>query len=73
MIAKHTRQSPEADKALSALGDIVKFFKLPPRQFEPSHRARSVLERIRREERYIMLLCVREAKMPRKHLLRVSW
>jgi len=66
-IAKHGRESKEADKELAALGDVLKFFKLPPRQFEPMYvRARSVLKRVRLEERNIMKLCVRDAKMPRK-------
>ncbi len=70
-IAKHGRESKQADKELSALGDSLKFFKLPPRQFEPMYiAARSVLRRVRKEERMIMMLCVREAKMPRKTFIK---
>jgi RNA polymerase primary sigma factor len=70
-IKKHGRASKQADKELSALGDIIKFFKLPPRQFEPMYRkARDVLESVRREERNIMMLCVRTAKMPRKTFIK---
>ncbi|MGH1441272.1 MAG: RNA polymerase sigma factor RpoD [Cellvibrionaceae bacterium] len=70
-IVKHGRESKQADKELSALGDVLKFFKLPPRQFDPMYiSARSVLRRIRREERNIMMLCVREAKMPRKTFIK---
>jgi RNA polymerase primary sigma factor len=66
-IAKHGRDSKQADKELDALGDSLKFFKLPPRQFEPLYTAaRSVLRRVRKEERNIMNLCVRYARMPRK-------
>ncbi|MEO0442524.1 MAG: RNA polymerase sigma factor RpoD [Pseudomonadota bacterium] len=70
-ITKHGRESKQADKELAALGDILKFFKLPPRQFDPMYiSARGVLERIRQEERMIMALCVREAKMPRKTFIK---
>src|SRR5690606_35789597 len=64
---KHERNSKQAEKELSALGEIFKFFKLPPRQFDPIYASvREVLDRARQEERAIMELCVRRAKMPRK-------
>jgi RNA polymerase primary sigma factor len=70
-IAKHGRESKQADKELDALGDSLKFFKLPPRQFEPLYSAaRNVLSNVRKEERNIMMLCVREAKMPRKTFIK---
>ena len=70
-IDKHGRESKQADKELAALGDVIKFFKLPPRQFDPMYvSARNVLVRIRQEERNIMALCVREAKMPRKTFIK---
>jgi RNA polymerase primary sigma factor len=70
-IIKHGRDSKQADKELAALGDSLKFFKLPPRQFEPLYvAARSVLRSVRKEERNIMTLCVRDAKMPRKTFIK---
>ncbi len=70
-IEKSGRDSKAAEKELSLLGDIVKFFKLPPRQFEPMYaRARDVLDRVRKEERFIMMQCVRYAKMPRKTFIK---
>lgn len=67
----HGRESKEAESELNELGNILKFFKLPPRQFDPMYfSARSILERIRQEERAIMSLCVREAKMPRKTFIK---
>ena len=70
-LTKHGRDSKQAEKELSALGDLFKFFKLPPRQFEPIYTAvRNVLERVRREERAIMELCVRRAHMPRKTFIK---
>ncbi|ODS23612.1 RNA polymerase sigma factor RpoD [Candidatus Endobugula sertula] len=70
-IKKHGREHPKTDKELVELGNIIKFFKLPPRQFETMyHAARSVLESVRREEKNIMTLCVRRAKMPRKTFIK---
>ncbi len=71
IIKKHGRESKEAEAELSELGDIIKFFKLPPRQFDPMYKkARGVLESVRREERRILALCVRTAKMPRKTFIK---
>ncbi|GLS25642.1 RNA polymerase sigma factor RpoD [Marinibactrum halimedae] len=71
VLESHSRDSKEVQKALSGLGDIFKFFKLPPRQFDPLYiYIRSVLDRIRREERNIMNLCVRKARMPRKAFMK---
>jgi len=71
VIEKHGRESKEAEIELAQLGDIIKFFKLPPRQFDPMyHIARDVLENVRKEEKNIMLLCVRYAKMPRKTFIK---
>ncbi|GAB2196425.1 RNA polymerase sigma factor RpoD [Sessilibacter sp. MAH4] len=70
-LAAHGRESKEVEAELEALGEIFKFFKLAPRQFEPQYNyVRSVLERVRQEERNIMTLCVRKAKMPRKDFIK---
>ncbi|WP_341937668.1 RNA polymerase sigma factor RpoD [Marinimicrobium sp. C2-29] len=70
-IAKHGRESEKAQKELVELGELFKFFKLPPRQFEPLYTsARLILDRVRREERAIMRMCVRESRMPRKTFVR---
>ena len=70
-IEKHGRDSKEVEKELQALGDIFKYFKLPPRQFDPLYDyVRGVLDRIRFEEKSIMLLCVRRAGMPRKTFIK---
>ncbi|WNO08619.1 RNA polymerase sigma factor RpoD [Teredinibacter sp. KSP-S5-2] len=66
-IAKNGRESKEANAAMEALGEVFKYFKLPPRQFDPIYNyVRDVLERIRAEEKSIMNLCIRTAGMPRK-------
>ncbi|GAB1257615.1 RNA polymerase sigma factor RpoD [Aurantivibrio plasticivorans] len=70
-IDKHGRDSKQAGKEFEALGEIFKFFKLPPRQFDPMYRGiRDILDRVRAEERAIMALCVRDAGMPRKTFIK---
>ncbi len=65
-IAKHGRENAKAAKELEALGELFKFFKLPPRQFDPVYGAiREILNSVRKEEKNIMALCVRQAGMPR--------
>ncbi|WP_460242335.1 RNA polymerase sigma factor RpoD [Aurantivibrio infirmus] len=71
ILAKHGQNSKQAGKELDALGEIFKFFKLPPRQFDPIYnRIRDILHRVRREERAVMTLCVRDAGMPRKTFIK---
>lgn len=70
-VEKHGRESKQAQKALEEQGETFKFFKLPPRQFDPLYnRVRGALDRVRVEERRIMALCVRKAKMPRKTFIK---
>ncbi len=70
VVAKHGRGSPQAIKELAALGDAFQFFKLIPKHYEKIVKvARDVHAKIRRQERLIMNLCVRQAKMPRKVFL----
>ncbi|MBL4682751.1 MAG: RNA polymerase sigma factor RpoD [Pseudomonadales bacterium] len=69
-IAKHGRNSKQAIKELTALGDAYQFFKFVPKHYEKLVVvARDVHAKIRRQERMIMNLCVRRAKMPRKDFL----
>jgi RNA polymerase primary sigma factor len=71
VVAKHGRDSKQAGKELEALGEVFRFFKLPPRQFDPIYnKARDVLALIRECEKEIMALCVRNAKMPRKTFIK---
>ncbi len=54
-----------------ALSEHFKYLKLAPRQFEPmTDVVRDALVAIRNEERTIMSLCVRQAKMPRAEFIR---
>src|SRR3989338_5636885 len=67
VIKKHGRSHKKTLAELDKLGDCFKTFKLTPKQFEPllGH-IRVVLQKVRRNERTIMTLCVRNAGMPRK-------
>ncbi|MCZ6890501.1 MAG: RNA polymerase sigma factor RpoD [Gammaproteobacteria bacterium] len=70
-IAAEGRAGEKARRDLEKLGVAFMPFKLVPRHFEEIvFMARDVLARVRREERTIMTLCVREAKMPRKAFLK---
>ncbi len=70
-LAKYGYGSKQADKELSELGDLFKFFKLPARQFEPIYtKARDTLENVRKAERTIMDLCTRKAQMQRKTFIK---
>ena len=70
-LAKYGYGSKQAEKELSALGELFKFFKLPVRQFDPIYKiARETLDNVRRQERIIMDLCTRKAQMQRKTFIK---
>lgn len=70
-LAKYGYGSKQAEKELSALGDLFKFFKLPTKQFDPIYtKAREMLDNVRKQERYIMELCTRRAQMQRKTFIK---
>ncbi|MES3007073.1 MAG: RNA polymerase sigma factor RpoD [Pseudomonadota bacterium] len=67
VIKKHGRTHKKTLVELDKLGDAFKTFKLTPKQFEPLlGQIRSVLQKVRRNERTVMTLCCRNAGMPRK-------
>lgn len=70
-LSKHGYGSKQAEKELSALGDLFKFFKIPARQFDPIYnKARESLDTVRKHERMIMDLCTRRAQMQRKTFIK---
>ena len=70
-IDKHSRYSKQAAKELQKLAELFKFLKLTPRVFEPlSIRVRSKLNVIRENERLIMGICIKQAKMSRKDFVK---
>ncbi|MFY1665400.1 RNA polymerase sigma factor RpoD [Pseudomonas sp. Pseu.R1] len=70
-LKKHGRGSKQANEELLVLADLFMPIKLVPKQFENLvETVRSALERLRAQERAIMQLCVRDARMPRADFLR---
>lgn len=67
VVKKHGRESTQAEKELVALGEAFQFFKLVPKHFDKIvQQVRVVNVQVRRAERMIVNICVRQAKMPRK-------
>ncbi|MCU1717540.1 RNA polymerase sigma factor RpoD [Pseudomonas sp. 5P_3.1_Bac2] len=71
-LKKHGRSSKQATAALLELAELFMPIKLVPKQYDAlvTH-VRSALERLRGQERAIMQLCVRDARMPRADFLRL--
>ncbi|MFJ4193177.1 RNA polymerase sigma factor RpoD, partial [Pseudomonas sp. NPDC089534] len=70
-LKKHGRHNKAAIAELLILADLFMPIKLVPKQFEGLvERVRSALDRLRQQERAIMQLCVRDARMPRADFLR---
>ncbi|WP_160151496.1 RNA polymerase sigma factor RpoD [Microbulbifer sp. ALW1] len=70
-IQKYGRDSKEAGEAMEAVGEVFRFFKLAPRQFDPLYNAvRSILDNVREQERTVMNLCIKRARMPRKTFIK---
>lgn len=71
VLKKHGRHNKAAVAELLALAELFMPIKLVPKQFEALvERVRSALDRLRQQERAIMQLCVRDARMPRADFLR---
>ncbi|MDN4546542.1 RNA polymerase sigma factor RpoD [Pseudomonas sp. C32] len=70
-LKKHGRNNKATIAELLALAELFMPIKLVPKQFEGLvERVRSALDRLRQQERAIMQLCVRDARMPRADFLR---
>ncbi|RTT38910.1 RNA polymerase sigma factor RpoD [Pseudomonas paraeruginosa] len=71
-LKKHGRGSKQATAELTGLAELFMPIKLVPKQFDAlAARVRSALEGVRAQERAIMQLCVRDARMPRADFLRL--
>ncbi|HHK4964817.1 TPA: RNA polymerase sigma factor RpoD [Pseudomonas aeruginosa] len=71
-LKKHGRGSKQATAELTGLAELFMPIKLVPKQFDALvARVRSALEGVRAQERAIMQLCVRDARMPRAGFLRL--
>jgi len=65
-LKKYGRDHEKGIESLEKLGEVFKFFKLSPRQFDPLlEHIRACLNRIRRHERSIRNLCINSGQMPR--------
>ena len=70
-LKKHGRASQQAVEELEALAILFMPIKLVPKQYDALvERVRNALSQIRAQERAIMQLCVRDARMPRADFLR---
>lgn len=71
-LKKHGRGSKQATAELTGLAELFMPIKLVPKQFDALvARVRSALEGVRAQERAIMQLCVRDARMPSADFLRL--
>lgn len=71
-LKKHGRGSKQATAELTGLAELFMPIKLVPKQFDALvARVRSALEGVSAQERAIMQLCVRDARMPRADFLRL--
>jgi RNA polymerase primary sigma factor len=69
-IARYGRDGKASKTNLEELAELFKYLKLTPRQFDPLIAlVRNAVAKIRAEERAIMRLCLRYAKMPRKEFI----
>lgn len=71
-LKKHGRGSKQVTEELAALAELFMPIKLVPKQYDAlvTH-VRGALDRLRAQERAIMQLCVRDARMPRADFLRL--
>ena len=71
-IAEKGRNNHHSVKALFELGELFKEFKLMPKQFDMLVRSmRTMMDRVRVQERLIMKLTVEQAKMPKKNFIKL--
>jgi len=70
-LQQYGRGSAEAIEELAVLAILFMPIKLVPKQYDALvERVRGTLNRVRQQERAIMQLCVRDARMPRADFLR---
>jgi len=70
-LKKYGRDHEKGIESLEKLGEVFKFFKLAPRQFDPLlENIRACLTRIRRHERNIRNLCINAGQMPRSTFIK---
>lgn len=71
ILLKHKRNSKQAIAAQQELAELFMPIKLVPKQYDALvMQIRDALQRVRAQERAIMQLCVRDARMPRADFLK---
>ncbi|WP_133407741.1 RNA polymerase sigma factor RpoD [Parashewanella tropica] len=71
-IAEKGRDHHLSVKCLFELGELFKEFRLVPKQFDALVKSmRSMMDRVRVQERLIMKLCIEQAKLPKKNFIKV--
>ncbi len=71
ILLKHKRSSKQAIAAQQELAELFMPIKLVPKQYDALvTQVRDALQRLRMQERAIMQLCVRDARMPRADFLK---
>ncbi|MDG9929726.1 MULTISPECIES: RNA polymerase sigma factor RpoD [unclassified Pseudomonas] len=71
-LKKHGRGSKQVEQEQTTLAELFMPIKLVPKQFDALvERVRGSLEQVRAQERAIMQLCVRDARMPRADFLKL--
>ncbi|PKI03950.1 RNA polymerase sigma factor RpoD [Shewanella sp. 11B5] len=71
IIAEKGRDHPEAIGSLFVIGELFKEFRLVPKQFDRLVKSmRTMMDRVRIQERLVIKLCVEHAKMPKKNFIK---
>jgi RNA polymerase primary sigma factor len=71
-LKKHGRDNKDSKAQMLLLAELFMPIKLVPKQYEVLvEQVRGALDRVRAQERAIMQLCVRDARMPRADFLRL--
>ncbi|MCE0557410.1 RNA polymerase sigma factor RpoD [Motilimonas sp. E26] len=72
IIAKSGRQSKESKEAIIVLAEVFKEFRLVPKQFDRMvSNMRSMMDRVRIQERLILKMVVDQCKMPKKSFVAI--
>ncbi|MGO2459553.1 MAG: RNA polymerase sigma factor RpoD [Ewingella sp.] len=70
VIKKNGRNHKSAAEEILKLSDVFKQFRLVPKQFDfLVNSMRSMMDRVRAQERFIMKVCVEQCKMPKKNFV----
>ncbi|MDX7990534.1 RNA polymerase sigma factor RpoD [Xenorhabdus sp. Reich] len=69
-IKQHGRSHPNTAAEILTLSEVFKQFRLVPKQFDYLvNNMRSMMDRVRLQERQIMKMCVEQCKMPKKNFI----